>query len=400
MLFKEAVRRVTDLTHFKCVPVVLFLGASLIVGCRGKPAESPSEETVALTATSPKAVAASHLGRPLGLNFEPLRGKEGATLFPKATPPEKVLLNELKHEVIYFNDTESLSASAAGWGISAETRLANGSHHASHRAYQLEYALLLDDTTRMRKAPDDAFYYASKVYYGHSYELVLHGSSSSIYAALDAQLLVVSAGLEAETERTNSEFSVVGRGLVPKSGDAIFLRTDDEIREKYSTEGPAVPILIEYKRIPGRNVHSKSISWPRELKVTLSLDDIHIIEDGTAGETPWTVRISCSANGVPLKVDDPTIFEDTIDSGDKRELNWSQPFTVREGDVITCETTGTFTAFWTGTRILKTGTIRLPIESESGRVKPRNTTLRVTGGTAQYEIGYSLRAGSQVSGIH
>jgi hypothetical protein len=104
-----------------------------------------------LTATSPKAVGALYLGRPLGLLFEPIQGEGGRSLFPKAGPPERVALNEIKHEIVFFSDSEQLMASVAGWGLSGGASLEGGRHHATHRAYQLEYALVLDDTTRMKR---------------------------------------------------------------------------------------------------------------------------------------------------------------------------------------------------------------------------------------------------------
>lgn len=250
--------------------LALPLFASLAVfGCErnsnsetASPEQAPAREVTSFIASAPRGMSAAHIGRPYTAAFEPLQGKDGQSLFPSAGEPAEVAENSIKHEFTVAEDTLAVRANASAWGIvSVEGAAARSRRYMSYRAEQIKHVVELNDASKMRRAPPDAVFYPWRVYYGHSYEVVFSGSENELDAGVKAHLTSVSGGVETAAKQAHLEMKAFGHGLEPKDGQAIFARSDAEIRRHYEPSREPVPILVEWRAIPGRRFNNEPLTW-------------------------------------------------------------------------------------------------------------------------------------------
>ena len=170
----------------------------------------------------------------------------------------------MRHEFDVVSTFEQLAANAKAWGIvDAAAGSATSDRYVTYRALQLSYVLEQDERQPMRCPPPNAAYFAWRIFYGHSFEAVISGGSSEFDIGVRASLLDGKFGMGIQEVATDLNLTAEfhGRGLRPASGQAIFARTLDEVGRRYSNYGDAVPILIEYRLIPGRRPLEGNISW-------------------------------------------------------------------------------------------------------------------------------------------
>jgi len=125
-----------------------------------------------------------------------------------------------------------------------------------------------DDTSEPRAVTPEAgaAYYLRKIYYGRMYEIVLSGTKDKLNASVASKLgamMGLDLGVEAARRRFQLDVVQKAKGLKPTK-DALFARDIGEIKAAYSVEdmGPAVPVLVEYRRIPGAAVEPEApIDW-------------------------------------------------------------------------------------------------------------------------------------------
>lgn len=212
-------------------------------------------------ASAPVGVGEHFLGIPLDAHFRPYQGPMGATLFapgqPIRTPQHKV-----EHDIYRGASQLELEANFSGWGVSAQAGNTESTRYASYRAMQIDEAVEVNDRTPMRPPPSDAVYYLWRVYLGHTFEMVFSAHESVFTARVAAALLGASGSLSAFASKNSLIWKMTGRGLVPRTGDAIFARDETGIMQSYTTEGAAVPIFVEYRTIPGRRPpDDRAIPW-------------------------------------------------------------------------------------------------------------------------------------------
>src|ERR1700735_1168083 len=108
----------------------------------------------------------------------------------------------------------------------------------------------------MAEAPRDAVYYASTIYLGHSYTARVESGATALSEELGAEFRGYGGSIKAFTESHNLQASFVARGLRPKIEASTFVvRSEQDILANYLVFGPAVPIAVEYRKIPGRRGH-------------------------------------------------------------------------------------------------------------------------------------------------
>lgn len=206
---------------------------------------------------SVEAINEADLGRPYNGAFAPITGKDARPLFPAAKAPRKTLVNEWRSDFVEVDNLQTLRANARAWGI------ADGAIDAStdkrflvFRVRVVEHVLEVDDTTEPRviDAASGATFYVRKIYFGRMYEIVLSGSRSDLSASVVSKIKLLPAKFGVGLATSQFKLNVVqkAKGLKPTS-DAVFARTVDEIKTAYQNKdmGPPVPILVEYRRIPG-----------------------------------------------------------------------------------------------------------------------------------------------------
>jgi hypothetical protein len=211
-------------------------------------------------ATAPEDITVEDLGRPFNARFQPWRGPESRSLFPKAQA-KTITVNSVLHDIVEYETEEQLAASLTAWGITVGGGRAKGQRYASYRALQTSHITTVDDSGGMRTPPAGATYYLASIKFGHAYEAVFHGDEYSFHAGVRGSLFSVGGSVEAFSRQANVSFKAVGRGLVP-DGDAIFAASAEDMRQHYRAEGEPVAVVVEYRRIPGVRVPKvKRIRW-------------------------------------------------------------------------------------------------------------------------------------------
>lgn len=234
--------------------------------------EARREPGESIMAPAPQGLSLNDLGRPFTRDFVRLQGPDGRSIFPSAAQPQRTPQHAFEHYVETIDSREEWAAHASAWNLGAGVGDARATRFASYRAVQITQVYEIDDTTTMAVAPAHAVYYPWRIYMGFGYEVVLHGSADRFHAGVKAELPMFSGSIEDFVGRHELEWKARGRGLQPVSDQAIFARTPEALEASYrpSTSEP-VPILVEWRRIPGREGHVETIEW-KELR------------DGCAGE--------------------------------------------------------------------------------------------------------------------
>lgn len=219
----------------------------------------PGESFVA---AAPPGMSAKDLGRPYTVDFVRLQGVEGKTLFPNAGPPSSTPQNTMEHSFVIAESERTLAANASAWGIlGAGFSIKTSQRYASYRAVQIDSVYEVDDTTELRHSPPHAIYYPSRIYYGRSYEVLFEGDADRFHAGIKAKLLTFAGGIDAFADDNNLTQKTVGHGLQPATNRAIFAKTQQQIEKNYKQATNPVPILVEWREIPGRTGYHEPISW-------------------------------------------------------------------------------------------------------------------------------------------
>jgi hypothetical protein len=278
-------------------------------------------------------------------------------------------VNQITTAWILVENTNALAANLAGWGLaSGSLDASNTTRYMSMRAYQVDYFEDVDLTMPTNTAPSSGIYFVTKIYYGHSYEALFQGSQTMFTAAVAATLPKASGSISATASNDNLMFSNVGRGLVPNDGDAIFAQSQTDVMNSYMASGPAVPIFVEYRLIPGASEPAGTqIPWASPYTATVAIDEIDVFHNGSfldASNTAWKVTASCFVNGAQVSQND-TVFEQSSvsaggsnvnpdgtgpqdpNSGDPTstygryaQLPFNRPVPIGDGNTLRCDLAG------------------------------------------------------------
>lgn len=221
--------------------------------------------------TAPDGITAADLGRVFDAAFQPLAGS-GALFRPKASESYPVF----RHSVALVEDRVNLAATVRSWGLNADA--CRNRRFASYRAEQITEIHAVDDTTPPRAAPAAAMYYLAKVFYGRSFEVRLSGEEKQFHSGLAGTFLSgkLEGGLKSFAEKNRLEFTAVGRGLRPKTGNAIYAKQPSEIEQNYTVDGSvSVPVVVEYRLIPGRDLPKvEPILWRKLARYRVELSAV------------------------------------------------------------------------------------------------------------------------------
>lgn len=288
-------------------------------------------------ATAPAGIGDGYLGVPLDAHFRPLQGAAAGPLF-RGPQVSRFPVNQVSHDTVVLTDSFSLDANIAAWRLfEVGGGVANERRFASYRAFQIEYVSVVNDRTEMNAPPPGAFFYPWKIYYGHAYEAVFSGTSNGFHAGVAAEFRAIGGDIQTFARARSLDVRIFGLGLTPATGQAIFARTPDEVRSSYSTSGPAVPIFIEYRLIPGLSSPPRGgISWARPVTVEVVYDQLDVIEDGTWWSTPWYVQAFCACNGVEVQLRDNQALPrgTSVEDGHSYPMNWHTNISVVDGDRV------------------------------------------------------------------
>jgi hypothetical protein len=187
---------------------------------------------------------------PLGANFEPLIGG-GRSLFPQSAPPRCEPLGTVSsyRDVVRTND--ELSANAHAWFVDASASLSKSNSFDYYRAFQIVSDCQLDESTPMSPPPTAARYYASQVFFGHSYTLVIRGEQSRVNSAIGAGFGSFGGSVTAMEQRYQVIARSAGHGLTPVTDKALFA-PPELIASNYRVDPGHQPdaIIVHYRVIP------------------------------------------------------------------------------------------------------------------------------------------------------
>src|SRR5690606_25749151 len=158
-------------------------------------------------------------------------------------------------QFVEIDDEESLAAHASARqlaGVSAG--LSESERFVSRRLMLLHDVVELDETRGARRAPAEAVYFPYRVYRGWSYEVVCDTAKRELDAGFKARFLIAEGGIEAFSRNYGLKCHSVGLGVQADGSKSIFAKKLEDIDHSFRAAAP-VPVLVEWRRIPGRKGH-------------------------------------------------------------------------------------------------------------------------------------------------
>jgi len=248
-----------------------------------------------MKASAAAGVGEHHLGRAYDGDFLPCSGPKARSVFKETRIQAPVDVHEMQHNLDFVDNSVQLAANASAWGVRGGFDASRSKRFSTYRAYQVEKVVEVDDAVALGDPPPEGVYFLWRIHYGRMYEVVLEGDKKEFTAEAKASYIAWSGDIKAFASKTNLTWSVRGVGLKP-TGDGLLKLSDPSEVDKYYTADPAVasavPIFVEYKVIPGKELPvAESFEWE-------SRPDT-MPDDGLGYAGRWKVRLevtesSCS----------------------------------------------------------------------------------------------------------
>jgi hypothetical protein len=109
----------------------------------------------------------------------------------------------------------------------------------------------LDESTPMIRPPAPARYYASQVFIGHSYTVVVRGTRRAMSAHVNASYGLYGLSLGALQQAKDLTVTFAGHGLESTAIDTFLVPTEQTAGSFRPTLGhQADAIIVEYRQIP------------------------------------------------------------------------------------------------------------------------------------------------------
>ncbi len=274
-----------------------------------------------ILATAPLGSSEALLGTTVDLNFNQVNADVVFHARTDGSTVAHISSSAFQFGWVQALTSKELAANVKGWGLtSAALEASNTTRYMSMRANQVDYFEEVDLTRPGTAAPNSAVYFVSKLYYGHSYEALFQADQTTLTASVAADLKASSGSINAKATQYNLQESNVGRGLAPKSGDAIFAASAADVMKNYSaTAEAAVPIFIEYRLVPGAvETPGTSIAWASSIKPTIHIDEVDIFHNGAyldASNTKWAISVTCKLNGATAVLNDAVWSQSSVTAG-------------------------------------------------------------------------------------
>jgi hypothetical protein len=344
-----------------------------------------------IKASADLAASPARLGVPYDAQFRPFQGEDGRPLFPEAGPPRVIEVNVAQSQFEVIETEEALAANMSAWGLGGyDPVVAQNQRFASYRAMQVVYILEMNDAQAMRPAPAGAVYYPWRIYYGHSCEWVVSGDAKRFHEGLKADFAAASGEIETFAAGRHLTSRMIARGLVPASSSALFARSGAELRTRYTSSGPAAPVLVEYRQIPNTTGLSQPVHWIEPVEVQVTYTQVFVIDDGTWFSTPWTVHAACRVNGEPTTLPEDLIWIDNrVNQGRAYPVSWSARLSLVPGDRLECGLEGQYQDAATSPALLPSGRMSTPAIVQPGL--RASGTFEGKNDKTGYRVSYSIQ---------
>jgi hypothetical protein len=240
----------------------LIVFALLATACARDRAQSGSSKNTASSGHSefqPLRTVASatfseaSLGFPYRADFEPVRGRDGQSLFEASISTEPRGDIDVEYKVVEESQGDRASVGILSFDIGGSS--SSGKTYFVLRAYELREAKLLrDQGVKIRRPPKGAAYYPSAVLKGHAFEIVFEADSRSTSEEMKLSFEGL-FGLELESwaKRHKLKTSIQGRGLKASGPELCALQKKDPraaMAECWERTDP-VPLFVEWTPVPG-----------------------------------------------------------------------------------------------------------------------------------------------------
>lgn len=313
----------------------------------------------------PDGIDASDLGRPLTANFEFIEGAQGGGIFVGAASKTETV-NTLTSNLWNAEDTLSAQANLNLWIAQVGSGSIMTERHASltmARTHQIHS--LNVEASLQREAPPGATFYLAEVATGASYTMIFHGDTSRFHSGVTARIpLLQGIGISASTyaDSHGLQVSHVGRGMTPKTSNAIFAFDPEVMMNHYDiSEEASVPIGVRYRSIPNVCVPvSKRLLWLDPIEVNVHFDRLRVYNGG--GQS-WRLTPRCRigtreqvlvspmpepwASGHPVEsgsIVDGTRGPNGYTGHTPYDVGWVETFTMLPGSELVCSLEGTTSA--------------------------------------------------------
>jgi hypothetical protein len=279
-------------------------------------------------------------------------------------------------------DEQELKANLRAWFVSFDIGSQQGQQYGYERAVQLTDVCQIPFGASMRSAPLGATYYASRVFLGHSYTVVVHGDSTSFNVGVGAEFKVFGGSASTFASRYNLQKSGSGRGLQPLSPAALFADPRNVAQNYGATKAEPDAVVVEYTQVPNTVVNTTP-PVPEHL-VEIRFTNVQVQATGSVfyNYSNWNMSAQCSVNGALVGQTTPLVAQRVSVGG--YPLTLSLLIHARDRDFIECQAFGTYTR-WTSSYSLGRGSTGLiPVE----QVGPVSATRQFTGKDA--DTGYAI----------
>lgn len=279
-------------------------------------AELPPDESSAatgidtFTVMAPQNVHEQDLGRPCDSSFNFISGEDGKAIYRRSSEPSRHKMTDTY--VTEFTSSRKLEFALKVWGIEANAGNDSDTRYAAYRMYETKKLVEVDDRgiDPDPPAPEGAVWYIGAIYFGYSVEAIASGDSQSFHAGVAAKIISQDLGkFRAVVENNHLQTRIKTRGLA-RAAEKEFsaVRSIDDLTKYYREDEMPVPILVEYRSIPGtRADQGKAIEFapipPSYYSYTVQLDSAHISAPDRCGGGNCTLVIEVSRDGAGSKMD-------------------------------------------------------------------------------------------------
>lgn len=328
-------------------------------GCVHEPFNLETEAAVAhrVRAAAPAGFMVAALGVPLDADFNPLIGGGAGPLF--AGQPSCVNLGSWNSDRGIIQNRQELKANLRAWFAEGSSGAQQTHTYAFYRAMQLTQVCEVPPGAPLRRAPRGAVYYTSKVFLGHSYTVVLHGESRAFNAGIGAYFEKFGGSASALAKQYDVMHSGFGRGLQPKSEDALF-SDPESIKSNYKTVNDEPDaVVVEYTQLPNAEVAPEPAPAPEHvIEVRFTSIEIGAAGDLALGYSPWRMWVQCYVNDQPQQ--EPVVFLDQQVRIGTIPTSFASQIRARDGDTLECKVWGTYERMYESQKLGRssTGSIR------------------------------------------
>lgn len=320
--------------------LLFFLVVIICVGCASAPPPRPSAAVAnVIVADAPQGFTLRELGVPLDAEFRPMIGNGAGSMF--AQQPVCARMGTWASDRRLVENEQELKANLRAWFLNFDVGSQWGQQYGYQRAVQLTNVCQIPLGASMSQAPVGATYFASKVFFGHSYTIILRGNSRAFNAGVGAEFKIFGGSANAFASRHHLQVFGSGRGLQPVGDAALFADPRDIAQNYRAIKAEPDAVVVEYTQIPNTFVNTTPTVPERVVEIRFTNLQVQATGSAIYDYSNWRMSALCSVNGAP--VGQPSQFVAQRVSVGSYPLMFSTLIHARDSDLVECQAWGTYT---------------------------------------------------------